>query len=236
VADRYLYLPSLFPLWFLGVACESIFSRKWGRLGLAFILGPFFLSFLARDIQGSFRWRDAFSLWDGAGTNIAHPEMVFCEKGSALADRGKHPEAIDFFKKALQVRDDFPLAHNNLGLSYGSLGQRDLARGHLERAILLDRNFALAYNNLGCLFLEMGELEAAETQLKLALEKAPDMAKALNNLGIIRGKKGDLGEARRFFEKALEKNPGDPAIQRNIIYTQKLEAQSQHKGPGSRDF
>ena len=46
-------------------------------------------------------------------------------------------EAIDKFKKAIEIQPDYPQAHYNLALSYRAVGKHDLAQLHWEKVVQL---------------------------------------------------------------------------------------------------
>jgi superkiller protein 3 len=51
-------------------------------------------------------------------SSIAHNNL-----GSALADQGKLPEAIEHYRQALQIKPDYAGAHNNWGLALARRGR-----------------------------------------------------------------------------------------------------------------
>src|SRR5205823_6910073 len=62
---------------------------------------------------------------------------------------GAADEAIELARTALQLKPDYPEAHNNLALVLGSRGQVDEAISHYRRALELHPTYAEAHNNLG---------------------------------------------------------------------------------------
>jgi superkiller protein 3 len=57
--------------------------------------------------------------------------------------------AIQHFRKAIQIDPNFPQAHNNLGLCYLHLRRFSEAETEIRQAIELKRDYAIAYFNLG---------------------------------------------------------------------------------------
>jgi len=58
--------------------------------------------------------------------------------GEALFAQGNITGALDAFKKALDIAEDNPTTHNNLGVLYYTAGNKDLGLSHCRRAIELD--------------------------------------------------------------------------------------------------
>ena len=76
--------------------------------------------------------------------------------GLVYANRNNSEKAITYYKKSIELNNEYPDAYNNLGLTYSLLGNIKLAKSNFEKAISLNDNFTLAYTNLAKLFyLEM---------------------------------------------------------------------------------
>jgi len=75
--------------------------------------------------------------------------------GEALADlKDEHAQAVQEWRKAIELDPDLPDPHNNLGIYYGHFGHPDKAIDELRKAVELDPNvaefhfnLALAYHN-----------------------------------------------------------------------------------------
>ena len=58
--------------------------------------------------------------------------------GSCLLQQGRLEESIEASLKALELMEEFAMAHNNLAVAYWELKQTDKARQHAKRALELD--------------------------------------------------------------------------------------------------
>ncbi len=66
----------------------------------------------------------------------------------AYNDNKMHKEGIDLFLKVVKINPKHVIAYNNLGFSYGCLGEWDNGIKYCQMALDLDPNFQLAKNNL----------------------------------------------------------------------------------------
>ena len=95
--------------------------------------------------------------------------------GRALDRLGRHDEAEECLRKALEVDPDYDEAHYNLGYNYKKEGKFALAEKHLRRAIEIDPKYAQAYAELGALLLrEKNRTKEAASLLRRALKYDPN--------------------------------------------------------------
>ena len=88
-------------------------------------------------------------------------------------------------RHALELRDQFPEARNDLAVMLHETGNYERAIGHLEQAIEGVPHYRDAWINLGNAHKAMGEYEEAENAYQEALEIDEESADALFNLGIL---------------------------------------------------
>jgi Flp pilus assembly protein TadD len=104
--------------------------------------------------------------------------------GSALADLGRHREAVDAYRKVTELRPSDPDAFRVLAAGLEEAGQLAEARRNLEHSLSLDPDQPSAYQDLASLHLRDKNVEAAKqvylryeltrTRLILALGRSPD--------------------------------------------------------------
>jgi Flp pilus assembly protein TadD len=75
-------------------------------------------------------------------------------------------EALAAFKRAVELKPDWPAAQNNLGFAYGQLGKWKEAIAAHQEAIRLKPDYAGAHFNLGFAYLNTGNKKAAEAEYK----------------------------------------------------------------------
>ncbi len=70
---------------------------------------------------------------------------------------GQHAESVEQLGRAVELRPDFVVAHNNLGIGLRELGRKDEALDPASNArVELDPAFAPAQTNLGQILLDLG--------------------------------------------------------------------------------
>jgi tetratricopeptide (TPR) repeat protein/TolB-like protein len=131
-----------------------------------------------------------------------------------LRTREAHERAIELFGKALEIDQNFALAHFGLGISLFATNNRWKASGEFRKVIQLDPTFQDAYKWLGDLLVNSPRRlydQAIQAYLK-AVELAPDYAEALVGLGDARQAKGQYDEAIAEYQKALALEPENARV------------------------
>jgi tetratricopeptide (TPR) repeat protein len=124
-------------------------------------------------------------------------------RAEGLARAGRSQEAIDAYRRLLEIEPDLAQAHNNLGSLLASLGREADAIEHFERAVVLQPGVASTHGNLGVAFYVLGRLHEARAQFARQAEIEPGNAHALGLLGVVTLELGDVAQALQFFERAL---------------------------------
>jgi tetratricopeptide (TPR) repeat protein len=81
-----------------------------------------------------------------AKQNPSYDNYVFV--GLEFEAQNKHLEAIENYKKALEINPNAPIAYNNICASFNNLARFADAAYNCEKSIALDPNLELAQNNL----------------------------------------------------------------------------------------
>jgi len=118
-------------------------------------------------------------LWVSCAKN---PQKHF-DAGDMLFEQGLYGEAVKEYRKAIEIKPDWALAHNNLGLAYAKNAQEELAIQEYKEAITLNPSLAEAHYNLASVYYDRGSFAHAIASYKKALEVNPAMAEAHYNLG-----------------------------------------------------
>jgi len=141
--------------------------------------------------------------------------------GVVYASLGQHAEALEHFKKSLEIARKLGdaigegKALNNLGLVYADWGNYAEAAAHYEKSLEIKRKLedlrgeCATLNNLGNVNRIRGEYLKALENYKNSLEIAGKLgdrkaeAGALNSIGLIHKDRGEYAEAREYYEKSL---------------------------------
>ena len=104
---------------------------------------------------------------------------LFCNR------RGRLPQAIDQYQKAIDIRPDYAFAQHNLGNAFLAEGKLEQAIEHLSVAIRIEPDYAEAHYSLGSALGRQGRLAEEIAHYRRAIEAKPDYAHALHNLGAV---------------------------------------------------
>ena len=127
------------------------------------------------------------------------------QKGLELEEsEAKLVEAIEAYKKAVELNPNAAGALVNLGTIYYRLLHFADAERYYRRAIQADPSYPLAHFNLGNLFDEQGDLEQAEKYYTSALRLSPAYADAHFNLALMCERSGDAMRAVRHWKAYLK--------------------------------
>ena len=126
--------------------------------------------------------------------------------------------AIELFKKALELDPNYALAYAGLGDAYGQGTQKfgfahdwgDSAIAASQKAISLDPNLAEAYKSLSLGYGEKGLYRKALASLYKSVELNPNYFPAVSNIGWGNWLTGRFDEALFWFNKGLTLNPAFP--------------------------
>jgi tetratricopeptide (TPR) repeat protein len=148
--------------------------------------------------------------------------------GTALAKLGKHDDAMEKFKEALEIRMKvFGKEHADVAMCYGNMGnvlqkqgKYDDAMEKYEAALQIMKkvfgeehaDVASCYNNMGNVLREQGKHEEAMEKYEAALltykkmfgEEHADVAMCYNNMGAVLQTQGKHEAAMEKYEAALQ--------------------------------
>jgi len=137
--------------------------------------------------------------------------LAYCNLGIDLADRGRLDDAIDYYRKSLDIKPAYDLAHNNLGIHSGRPRTGLTKRLAIIKKVL-EINPDSAENPLQLRFSFWRAADRSTRPLpitKTALEIKPDYIEAHNNLGLALAGRGQIDEAIG----PLQNGPGNQAQQ-----------------------
>lgn len=99
-------------------------------------------------------------------------------------DRTKYWEAVELYKRAIELDPYLSIAHTNLGNCYFRLHNAEKAKELYEQAIEVDPAQPEALYNLGCLLLESGQGVESINFFLRALDADPQFSDAHFNLAM----------------------------------------------------
>jgi CHAT domain-containing protein/Tfp pilus assembly protein PilF len=144
--------------------------------------------------------------------------------GAVAYDRGDLVPALDYFTRALRIREllipnslELATTLNGVGAVAQERGDLKSAQDYYSRALAINQQLAptslvvaFTLNNLGTVAFRHGDLALAQDYYSRSLtireRLAPnslDVAKSLNNVGIIAYDRGDLAAAQDYYMRAV---------------------------------
>ncbi len=131
--------------------------------------------------------------------------------GNLLADTVRLDDAIDLFKKAIELDGGYSAdSYNNLGLAYIGMQRQQEAEQVFRDAAVANPFFADARLNLGTLLFQREEYAAAAREFQGALAIDPGVLKARNNLAFAMLALGRSAEAIPYLQEVVR--DGDESL------------------------
>ncbi len=127
--------------------------------------------------------------------------------GASAAQIGQLNEAALAFQKAIDIKPDYAVAHNNMGNVLKDQGTFEEAIEAYTKAISIKPDYAEAYYNMGVTLQNQGKLGEAVQAYTKAISIKPDHAEAYNNMGNIFQAQGKFEEAIEAYNKSLDIKP-----------------------------
>jgi tetratricopeptide (TPR) repeat protein len=142
------------------------------------------------------------------------------DQGDLAARQGRLGNAIENYKRALEIKPDLYTAQVNLAAVYLKLKRTELAENVLRHALTLsDADKGFVYYQLGELYEQRGEAAEAEANFRLALQDGARAGLIHRQLGALRYHAGDMPAARDELELALASFTSLTAPYLETLYT-----------------
>jgi tetratricopeptide (TPR) repeat protein len=136
--------------------------------------------------------------------------------GVALQEQRQYDDAIAHYRKAIELRAEYPPAYNNLGTALRAAGRVGEAIETYDRAIQLQPEFPDAEYNLANALFESGRTVDAIAHYQIALRSIPASVEVHTNLGIALAARGSTDDALAEFRAALQADPQSGRAHRNL--------------------
>lgn len=208
MADRYMYIPQI------GLAIMVAWGIPYyvARFHLSrYVIRASFVLVAILLAVGTFiysrEWKDSRSIFEHAIRVTAENYVARNNLGAALADSGKHSEALVSLAEALRIRPDYIPAHRNKARSLAALGRHEEAVSHYR--LLLEGGYPdpRLPTIIGTLLAEAGRTVEAQKYFLLAARANPSDVDVQIKLGELYLFGGKLEEARRAGLDALARSP-----------------------------
>lgn len=188
---------------------KPIFSNKNIQLSiLSFFMFPIAYGAYQRNLV----WESSVAFWEDNAKKAPHKARVHNNLGVAYSEAGKVDEAIDAYKRAINLDAVYSDPLSNIAVAYSMKGDIDKAIESLESAIHICPNYPEAYNNLGSLLIQKESYEDAERCLLTAIQLRPYYGKAYYNLARMAESQGKTDLSWEYLKKAVQGDLDTPEV------------------------
>ena len=136
--------------------------------------------------------------------------------GSLYAGQGRLEEAIDCFRRALQVRPDDASAHYNLGVAFGLLERFEEAVAAYRSAVKARPNYTIAHNNLADALQKRENFEEAIEHYQRAIKLDPQFVDPLYNLANLYREQEEFDKAIEGYQQVVRISPDHTQARNNL--------------------
>jgi len=179
IADRYTYFPSIgiaiMLVWSVVYLLPKVKLRKVIIIPAAIILAA--LTFLTWQQCGY--WKNSIELFSHTLQVTKNNDLAHYNFGLALKDQGKMEEALNEFRKTINIKAYSADAHNNMGIILEMHFKKyDEAIYYYRQALQIDSSNVGIHFNLGIALAKKGDLKEAIEHFRLAINLKPDYEEA----------------------------------------------------------
>lgn len=219
MADRYTYIPLTGLFIIIAWGTKDLLAKyhlKKIILPLSAVL-IFTAMLITTNIQLKY-WQNSLSLFTHAIEVTKDNYIMHNNLGSIFLIRGKLPQAIDHYKKALQIRPNIAKTHDNLARALKSQGKLNEAIDHYRQVILITPDSAKAHCNLADALKAKASLDEAIDHYRQAINIAPNYIKAHYNLASALVSQNKTSEAVVHYRAALKIKPDSPVALNSLAW------------------
>jgi tetratricopeptide (TPR) repeat protein len=138
---------------------------------------------------------------------VPKPARKEYDKGVNLDKSGKTDDAIDHYRKAIDLYPDFYAARNNLGTALMNRSEYSQAKEQFEKVVALNATDAASYFNLANLYILTKQAENAQLWIERGLSRQPDSALGHFLQGSLYEMTGKFKEAETSLRRSIELDP-----------------------------
>ncbi len=132
---------------------------------------------------------------------------VYVTLGIIDAGTGRHEDAIEAFKRAMELDPINASAHVELAGVYEKLGKFDDAAATYKKAVELRPGDWTSVSAIGAYYFRRGQYQDALANFRRVTELAPDNSSGYSNMGAVSWMQGQYRDAAASFEKSLALRP-----------------------------
>ncbi len=162
------------------------------------------------------RFKDKIGFLEKIRKRAPYDKHSYYDLAEAYFHRASPRKAIFYYKKALQLREDYLPVINHLGYCYLYIGEHLKGLQYFEKYKLLSGE-ANAFDSLGDGYFYSGNYLEAITSKETALEKDPSLTWIYNSLAYIFFMKGVVSKAFQYNSLYLSRSKDKKSIARGYL-------------------
>lgn len=168
------------------------------------------------DVENFIKGRKAVPISELQRVKFSPEAINFYMKGILARDGQKWEEAIEYFKKALELNPDLEGAHLELGYAYYRKRMYDLESKEYEAALRINDRNADALSALASNLMTRGHYDDAIKEFEKAITIDPTDAETLYELGLAYLAQGQKSKAMEVYSHLRALDPGPAEILRKL--------------------
>jgi tetratricopeptide (TPR) repeat protein len=131
-------------------------------------------------------------------------------KGVGMADRvcGSPEEEAECYRKAIELRANYPEAHNNLAILLKASGEQGEAHRHYQEALRLWPQYPEGHYNFAIFLETINDRAGAAAHYGQAIKFRPDYTDARLRYAGLLASGGNRTEAERHYQEVFQLRPG----------------------------
>ncbi len=209
VADHFVYVSMMGASYCIAFSLvRSLTGMKTpGRVICATVFAVFLGLTVVQTVRMAEIWREARSLWMDNIEKCPQCWIPPNSVGVILMDSNKLEESCPFFRKAIEIKPDYPDTYVNLGLAMRMMGNLQEALKNFEAALKINPRQVNAIHALARYYEDKGDLKKAISYYNLALEIDRGLPDVHYNLGNALVKSDLIDEGISQYIQAMRLKP-----------------------------
>ncbi|MEO8514493.1 MAG: tetratricopeptide repeat protein [Ignavibacteria bacterium] len=171
MADRFLYIPSMFFSIIIGAVLLRYFTQKHYNLIMT-LSGAVLILFCYMTVTRNAEWKTNDILFQSAEGRPG--TVTYVNLGNIYANKGNYDVAEVYYRKAIDLRKETLIAHNNIGKIFMVKANYDSAYWYINRAYLLDTLSPEPQFTLAQMYQRKGDINQAIKWLEKLTTFAPN--------------------------------------------------------------
>ena len=211
VSDHFQYLAGMGPIALAAAGINALTGDSSRRKP---ILKPLIYGMLLLAL-GALTWRQAGiyrndeTLWRDTLTKNPNAWLAHNNLANDLMSTGRLDEALEHYRRAVEINPDYMLGHNNYGAALILRGRLADAEVEVRKALQLEPNQASARMSLATILYSRKQLDEAIAEFRATLQVIPTKADAHLGLAKALTDKGEFAEALTEFSSIPPDYPLD---------------------------